>query len=114
MSEERRWTTFGAAQTFENAAHEAEIAGNYGLAATLYRAVLLVLTGKSLDDVHVLTHAGCNASLYGELPRCGSLSHTSERFPSSDEGLQPGVLSRSAAISARAVAGERVNARGRR
>jgi hypothetical protein len=86
MGEQRRWTAFEAAQTFEHAAREAETPRNYGLAAALYRAALLMLAGESLDDGHALEDAGCNASMCDELPRRGRMTHSSERLPSSKNG----------------------------
>jgi hypothetical protein len=81
---ERRWTTFGAARRFEESAREAESKHNYGLAAALYRAALLVLKGESLDDSHVLADAGCVASAYGDPPRWGALPQEEAAAETSD------------------------------
>ena len=87
MGEQGRWTIFGVARKFENAAREAENKRNYRLAAALYRAALLVLKGETLDNAHVLTHAGCNASAYGDVPHWGAVSRivSPPRSPSTDE-----------------------------
>jgi uncharacterized protein YciW len=72
---ERRWTTFGAALRFEEAARNAEKRGNHRLAAALYRAALLVLNGRLPEDQanEALVDAGCIASARGEAPRRGKL-----------------------------------------
>jgi hypothetical protein len=66
---EHRWTTFGAARRFEEAAQDAEKQHKYRLAARLYRAALLVLKGDSLDDRDALADAGCTASACDDAPR---------------------------------------------
>ncbi len=86
MGEQRRWTALEAAQTFEQAAREAESSHNYRRAAALYRAALLILAGGSLNDAQALEDAGCNASVCGEPPQRGRMSHSSKRWPSSNGG----------------------------
>src|ERR1043166_4271804 len=85
MGEQRRRTALEAARTFESAARAAEISRNYGHAAALYRAALLILTGEFRDDEHVLKDAGCNASVCGEVPQRDRMSHAAERLPPSTE-----------------------------
>ena len=85
MGEQRRRTALEAARTFERAAREAEISRNYGRAAALYRAALLILAGEFRDDEQTLKDAGCNASVCGEVPQCDRMSHSAGRLPPSTE-----------------------------
>jgi hypothetical protein len=85
VAADHRWTTFGAARRFEEAAQDAEKQRNYRLAARLYRAALLVLKGDSLDDGDALVDAGCIASACDDVPRWGALPRPPSNGPAGKE-----------------------------
>ncbi len=54
MSAERHRVIIDASESFAQAAQRAESAGQYGRAALLYRAALLVLEGHPIGEVELL------------------------------------------------------------